>query len=800
MNAALLAHALDRLAGTTRVLYVAAHPDDENTRLLAYLANGRHITAAYLSMTRGGGGQNLIGAEQGELLDVIRTEELLAARSIDNAHQRFTRMRDFGYSKRAEETFENWGREEALADVVWVVRTFQPDVIVTRFNERPPNHGHHTASAVLAREAFEAAADPARFPEQLVRGVTPWRATRLVHNFPTWRGDTPPEGSLTQDVGGYDPRFGRSFGELAAHSRSQHKSQGFGVAGERGELLEHFVHLAGTKAEGDLLSGVAHGWVERLGEPAAPFAQAVQQARRVLHRDRPEQALPHLLEARRALAALPASPRVEDARAEVTRLIAACAGLFIRATAARPAATPGEDVELSVEVVARRPSMWRLMKVDLPGGGAAGTDVALEVGKKQVVKARFAVPEDAEVSVPYWLREPPDGGRYTVREQALVGTPRSSPALHVTVALRQGDTGEVLQFPTPVVFAWTDPVQGERVREVSVQPPATVTATRDAVLSTNGKPAPLVLRVRAAQDEVTGQVSLTLPAGWRATPEAVPVSLARAGDEVQVRFALTHQKGAPAGVVRPVIRVGAASWSFREDVIDYPHIPYRVILQPSTVRAVPLQITLPKGPVAYVRGSGDTVAEDLSHIGLKVDVLDDAALLTSDLSRYPTVVLGVRAYNTRPAVTAAHQRLMRYVEGGGTLVVQYNTHNHFAPLRAPIGPFPLEVGRDRVTDEAATVTAVSPRHPALRTPNLLGEADWEGWVQERGIYFGAKWDERYAPLFEMADAGESPLRGSTLYARHGKGRYVYTGLAFFRQLPAGVPGAYRVFANLMGAK
>ena len=293
MHAGNLAHALDRLAVTGRVLYVAAHPDDENTRLLTYLANARHLTVAYLSMTRGGGGQNLIGREQAELLDVIRTEELLAARRIDGARQKFTRMRDFGYSKSAQETFATWGHDEALADVVWVVRTFQPDVIVTRFDEKPPNHGQHTASAMLAREAFSAAADPERFPGQLALGAKPWQATRIVYNVPTWRAEPPPEGAVTLDVGEYDPRSGLSYGELAARSRSQHQSQGFGVAGERGPVIERFVTLAGPATAGDLLDGVPLGW-ERFGDGGKPVGHALEQARSRLDRDRPERAVPAL--------------------------------------------------------------------------------------------------------------------------------------------------------------------------------------------------------------------------------------------------------------------------------------------------------------------------------------------------------------------------------------------------------------------------------------------------------------------------------------------------------------------------
>lgn len=801
MNAAELAHTLDRLSGTARVLYVAAHPDDENTRLLAYLANGRHVNAAYLSMTRGGGGQNLIGGEQGELLDVIRTEELLAARRLDGAVQRFSRVRDFGYSKRADETFGIWGREEALSDVVWILRTFQPDVIVTRFSENPPNHGHHTASAILAREAFTAAADPSRFPEQLSQGVKPWQARRVVHNFGTWRGDKPPEGALVMDVGGYDPRRGLGHGELAALSRSQHKSQGFGMPGERGPLLEHFVHVAGERAQKDLLDGVVMDW-SRYGEAAKPFVQAIAQAKEALHPDRPEQVLPHLWRAHEALKGLPDDPRLRGARHDVERMLVAASGLFVRATAKQPAVVPGSEVELSVEVSARRPSDWTVRSLRVGTDAAVTMNEALKVGEKRVLPLKHSVPAEAQVSVPYWLREAPERGRYRVPEQRLVGEPRGPSPLEVEVELSPSgsEKARTLRWRVPLQFAWTDPVHGERLRPLLLQPPATVTPTREAILSANGKPAPLVVRVRAAQDGVEGEVTLALPNGWKATPAKHEVKLAKAGDETQVRFELTHDKAAQGGDVRPVVTVAGRGWSFREDVIDYAHIPFQTVLQPSQVRAVPVQLRLPKGRVGYVRGSGDTVAEDLAHVGVQVELLDDATLRTGDLSRFRAIVLGVRAYNTREAVRASHERLMRYVERGGTVVVQYNTNNWFAPLHMSIGPFPLELGRDRITDETARVDFVEPKHPVLRAPNVLTPADFDGWVQERGIYFAAKWDDRYQPLFRIADPEEEPLTGSTLHVRHGKGSYVYTGLAFFRQLPAGVPGAYRLFVNLLGTK
>jgi len=787
MDAGHLAHAVDRLGVTARVLYVAAHPDDENTRLLAYLANARHVTAAYLSMTRGGGGQNLIGSEQAELLDVIRTEELLSARRIDGAQQRFTRMRDFGYSKTAKETLEIWGHDQALADVVWVIRTFQPDVIITRFDETPPNHGHHTASAILAREAFTAAADPSRFPGQLKDGVKIWQATRLVHNFPTWRDEPAPEGALSLDVGAYDARLGLSFGELAALSRSQHRSQGFGVSGERGPSVERFVPLGGTPAAKDILDGIPLGW-DRFGKAGAAVGRSIDEARAKLSRDEPERAMPALLAARAALDALPDEPRVRDAKAAFEPVLAAVSGLFVRATSPVPLMVPGQSAELSVEVVLRRPAGLTLKRLAYPDKTSLDVGATLVTNEKKVVKHDTKVPETTGVSIPYWLTSP-------VAKPALIGQPRDPAPLNV-IATFETKSGS-FDVTLPVLYSWTDPARGERLREVLVAPAATVTPARTASMSVNGKPAPVVLRVRAAKDGVKINVTLPAPSGWRVEPASAAVELARAGDEATVRFSVTPLTGATSVELFPALDGSTAS-SVREDVIDYPHIPIQDVLQAARLRVVPLTATVPEGVIGYIEGSGDSVADDLAHIGMRVELIDDEALRSADLSRFHAIVVGIRAFNTRATLRAQQDRLMKYVEGGGTLVVQYNTQSRLGPLEGRVGPYPLTVGRGRVTEERAVMTALVPDHELLTRPNRIGPSDFDGWVQERGLYFAETWDPKYTPIFSAFDTDEKPLEGSLLFAHYGKGRYVFTGLAFFRQLPAGVPGAYRLFLNLIG--
>jgi len=792
MHAGTLAHELDRLANTGRVLYIAAHPDDENTRLLAYLANARHLDTAYLAMTRGGGGQNLIGAEKAELLDVIRTEELLAARRTDAASQRFTRMRDFGYSKTATETLAVWGHEQALADVVWVIRSFRPDVLIARFSEQPPNHGHHTASATLAREAFAAAADPARFPEQLERGVEPWQALRLLRNVSHWREDPPPPDSVPIEVGGYDARLGVSYGELAALSRSQHKSQGFGAAGQRGSIVERFVLVAGAGLESDILDGVDSSWA-RFGAPGKAFGDALDRARADLNRDRPENAIPALLAARAAAAALPDVARVRDARHALDRVIAAAAGLFVRAAAARPEVTPNGSLPVTLEVVVGRADAVDVRRVTVPDRHQTAPG-KIERGERREISHEVEV-RDAPITVPYWLAQPSQAGRQTVTDPRLVGAPKGPAALEVEVEIEIG--GQAIRLATPVVYAWTDRVHGERIRDVQVVPPATVTPLRDAVLFPGGRPSIVALRVRSASAPLDGEVSLNLPPGWQSQPPAQTLHFDEATREQVVQFTVTPAKDAGAVAVEPIVRVGDESWSYRDDTIDYPHIPVQQVLRPVSVRLVPLDLELPQGTIGYVPGSGDTVADDLRSVGARVDIVDDETLRAGDLGSFAAILVGIRAYNTNPVLHSAHPRLMDYVENGGTVVVQYNTHSRWSPLDTAIGPYPLELGRGRVTDETAAVQLLAPVDPALHRPNRITDADFDGWVQERGLYFGETWDDHYQPLLAIADAGEDPLRGSLLIARHGRGRYVYTGLSFFRQLPAGVPGGYRLLANLL---
>jgi len=793
---------LERLGVVGTVLYVAAHPDDENTRLLAWLANARGLRAVYLSLTRGDGGQNLVGAELGPLLGLIRTHELIAARAIDGAEQRFSRAVDFGYSKSAEETLGIWGKDEVLADVVRVVRELRPDVIVTRFSTAPPNHGHHTASALLAREAFTLAADPARLSD---RGPA-HRAARIFENKSHWRFKEGEDLSryLAIDVGGFSPLIGRSYTELAADSRTMHKSQGFGSAPAFGPQLEYFEPSipeawpapmpTGTK---DPLAGLDFTWARHPGTEA--LRKRIAEAQRAFVPAHPERLLPHLAKVHAALSALPAdNPDKAYKLAELEDLLLACAGLVLDARAKTPIAIPGEPLAIAATAVARVPSD----PADKPARIAAtfpdGTRTeARALAFNQVDLREHTLTVDAPHSTPYWLRAPQAGGLFSPAPP-FDGTAPTGPA-DLSVRFSIELAGVAFERAVPVRHGWVDPVHGERFRPVEVLPPVTLTPTSDVRMFPGAAARTVDVRVRAHGAKRTGEVRLAAPAGWKVAPASRAFTLEAEG-ETLVHFDVTPAGAAPVELALTAVTAGVTV-SRAEAVIDHLHVPRTTILSPATIRAIPLDLAIGGAQIGYIAGAGDAVAQSLEQVGYQVTVLEPAALGREDLSRFSAIIAGIRAYNVAPELRHHHLALMRYVEGGGTYLVQYITSTRFRPLGdMPIGPFPFTIDQGRVTDERAELRALDPAHPALTTPNRLVPGDYAGWVQERGLYFADTWDPRYVPLFSANDMGDKPLEGGVITARHGKGAFVYTGLAFFRQLPEGVPGAYRLLANLLAHK
>lgn len=768
---------IEQLQVVGSVLYVAAHPDDENTRLLSWLTGERGLDATYLSMTRGGGGQNLIGAEQAELLGVIRTGELLAARSLDGARQRFTRMRDFGYSRSSEETLALWDRDQALADVVQAFDELRPDVVITRFPTEGQTHGHHLASAILARDAFDAAT---------------WRPARLLRNVSHWSltPDTDTSAWWEIDVGGFDPLSGASWGEVAARSRTMHKSQGFGAAPQVGPQREYLEHLAGSRPSGpDPFADLDLTWSRFPG--TQKLVKTLDQAARQFDPRAPQAVLPTLARAHALMSQVPDDHWRARKLADLEQVMADCAGLWVTARADRPAVAPGEPLTITLTALARNAAPVTVHAVRLITSDARdlGQVSGVPLAHHQPWSAELTVPAPDTLTVPHWLAEPPSPFRYEIGDPAWRTQPDTPAVLQAAFDVTLA--GQRLTLQRPVTFAWTDAVDGERVQPAEVLPPVTATFAQQALVfpADGSGVARLTLQATTA---TSGTLSLD-PGGFSVEPATIPFQLAE-GEEKVVELAVSVQDGATPHVLTVTVD-GAPAYG--RAVIDYPHLPRRTILQPASLQVVPVE--LERGPVqriGYVMGSGDKVPDALRAVGYTVDELDEVALL-GDLSSYDAVVLGVRAFNTRPRLLSLHDALMAYVAGGGRLIVQYNTNNRFNPLDAPIGPAPLEIGRDRVTDETAPLTPTDPQHPALTTPNALTEADFQGWVQERGLYFARSWDPIYQPVFSTQDPGHEPLLGSTLVARHGEGVFVYTGLSFFRQLPAGVPGAYRLFANLL---
>jgi LmbE family N-acetylglucosaminyl deacetylase len=809
-NAAAIASGLRKLDAVGSVLYVAAHPDDENTALLAYLANGLHVRTAYLSVTRGDGGQNLIGSEQGPALGLIRTQELLAARRLDGAEQFFTRARDFGYSKSPDETLRIWGKDAVLADMVQVIRHFRPDVIITRFSPLPSDtHGHHTASAMLAVEAFHAAADPKFHPEQLSSTVTPWQARRLYWNRSSW--NIKPTDDLKDhvkiDVDTYDPLLGLSYGELAADSRSMHKSQGFGVARSRAPDLEYFKQLedatgsAGHVPAG-LFDGIDLGWSRVAG--GARVRSLIEKAIRGYNPAAPAASIPALAAIDAALDGVGDAGWRAQKKSETRDLLLACAGLFAEATAPDFRVTPGATIDVEVTAINRSgaavvldglrfPFAAEAQRIGKPltgppkDGGAAAA-----LTEKQAVH----IPIDFPPTTPYWLASPPEPGLYRVTDPEWIGAPEGS-TLGVELMFTVG--GRHLIVTRPIAYKWTDPVMGERYRPLEITPVVSVAPESRVLMFPDGANRTLSVRVSAPAGAVAGTLRFEPPAGWTVQPASAPFALPAKGAEAVLSFTV-RPSGRPAvGTLHAIADVEGRHLSREVVHIVHPHIPIQTYLLDADVRLVQVDLATGGRRIGYIPGPGDEVAPALRGVGYDVTILGDADLDAGPaaLRRFDAIVTGVRAFNVSERLRAAHATLMAYVQAGGVLVVQYNTNNRLAPLTAPLGPMPFDIGQQRVTDETAAVTLAAPQHAAVTSPNRLGPADFEGWVQERGLYFADKWDPHYETPLAMHDPGEPPLSGSLLWARAGQGTFVYTGLAFFRQLPAGVPGAFRLFANLL---
>ncbi len=782
LDSAQIRLALEKLNVLGRVLYVAAHPDDENTSLISYWANGALYDTAYLSITRGDGGQNLIGPELREQLGVIRTQELLAARKIDHGRQFFTRANDFGFSKSADETLRIWDREKILADVVWVIRKYRPDLVVTRFpTEDSETHGHHTASARLTSEAFKIAADPKRFPEQL-KFVQPWQPTRLLWN--SWQSFRPekfdPTGFIPLEAGGYQPLLGKSYPEIAAASRSQHKSQGFGAEIRRGARKEYFKFLDGKPVgDGGIFEGVDTSWsrLPKGGEVTGKLNDLLQN----FDSTQPSKSVSALLDLRKTLNALGDDPWVAQKRMELDGIIGACLGLHLEAVTEKAVAQPGEELAIQVEAINRSPLSVTL-KSPVPD--------ALPPNELKTEKMTITVPKDLPYTEPYWLRQPGTIGTYTVADQTLIGQPENPPPVPVEVTVEVG--GQEITYALEPRFRQVDRVAGETSESLVIAPPAFVELPQPVFVFGDLKAKAITVRVVATAEHFSSEVSLRAPAGWKVEPASFPVQLEGAGSETSSTFQVTPPAASGEGGLRAFL--GGTPASSRQR-IDYPHIEPQTLISPARARLVRAKIGNAAKLVGYIPGAGDAIPECLREIGSDVKVLSDGEIKAENLKQFDAVVLGVRAYNVHPERIGAWSReLLTYAQDGGVVVAQYNTTPGPKPDQLP---HPLQVSHDRVTDETAEVRMLAPDHPALNFPNKITAEDFAGWVQERGLYFPDQWDAGWTPLLSSNDPGEKARDSGLLVTKVGQGWFVYTGYSFFRELPAGVPGAYRLFANLI---
>ncbi len=799
--------AIQKLNVLGSALYVAAHPDDENTRMIAYLANVERVETAYLSLTRGDGGQNLIAPDISELLGLTRTQELLAARRVDGGRQFFSRANDFGFSKHPDETFTIWDKQQVLADAVWVIRQWRPDVMILRFDPRAPGstHGHHTASALIGMEAFDLAGDPAAFPEQLAY-VEPWQPRRLYWNAYSWGDTRLPEHTdstklIRVDINTYLPKLGESIAEIAARSRSQHKSQGFGSAGSRDRTTEQLELLKGDDRDADEkpFAGIDLSW-DRVEGGAALTAQLREIADN-FNFDDPAASVPALVAAYRSMRALPDSYWKNKKLTELQQVITGALGLYVEAAVDAPFATPGDTVTAIVEVANRSALDVSVQHIGLHGPASPwaayppGEATPLPVNAPLRDTLTYVVPADQADSGPYWLAETWKLGMYTVADQQLRGRPESEDPVTAFLLLRVA--GEVVVTEVPVRYHYTDPVAGEQFQPFEVLPPAFVEVGETSFLFTSDEARSVAVKVTSAVDSLQASLSLEVPDGWRVSPAVQEVTVERRGQERFYVFQLTPSATQSQGRITPRLRADGATYTRRLVRIEHPHIPTQLATLDGGAAVARVALETAGRTVGYLPGAGDAIPEALQAMGMDVTVLHDAEASVGNLNQYDAIVVGIRAYNTLDRMPVYQPRLLDYVRNGGTLIVQYNTNRGLEIPEEELGPYPLELSRDRVTVEEAPVKLLAPDHPVLNYPNKITAADFEGWVQERGLYFPNKWAPEYTAILGSQDPGEDAHDGGLLVAEYGAGHFVYTGYSFFRELPAGVPGAYRLFANLI---
>lgn len=811
------------------VLYIAAHPDDENTQLIAYLANEKCLRTGYLSLTRGDGGQNLIGSEKGVELGVIRTQELLAARRIDGGEQFFTRAYDFGYSKSPKETFSKWNKDSLLSDVVWVIRNFRPDIIITRFaTDGSGGHGHHTASAILAEEAFDAAADSTRFPEQL-EYVSVWKTRRMFWNVSTRFANPNADMSpyIKLDVGGYNPLLGKSYGEIAAESRSMHKSQGMGTAAQRGEYFEYFKPLKGDTTDlKDIFEGM--DFTRKDGRNKKIIDKAIKKYLNNNIQDATNSLVKLYFEGDKNIPKnildkyFPLQQNYYNPM--LLKIILNMNGIMLESFVEGSDKYSGDSITIKAFAINRSNLSISLKDINLSlfdkisSKELNGYELLNIVLKKNVPSNKIyniKLPDVVFPSSMNWLIYQPVSNKFIVNEQTHVGK-----AYYLTTGInvryRLIINGKHFTIYDKVIVKSVDPERGELYNHLIFTPPVMINLQQKCFVFGDEKEKEIKIVIKAGQDSVKGIVFMeaSRDKDWIVksdsegikskydNPEVAHIdfSLNKKGEEKIVSFFVK----APANNSESKLKLTASLQNNRPHTytkgmkeIKYDHIPIQTLFPEAEAKLVRLDVNKKIKRLGYIPGAGDEVQSCLSQLGYEVITITDDMLTKENLSQFESIITGVRAYNTNEKLSTYKQKLMDYVSNGGNLIVQYNTNSFVGPFKGDIGPYPFKITRDRVTDENASVNFELPNHPVLNTPNKITSADFAGWIQERCIYTAGDVDAKYEMPLSMADPDEKANKGSLIIAKHGKGSFIYTGLAFFRELPAGVPGAYRLLVNMI---
>lgn len=784
---------LQKLHSLKRVLYIAAHPDDENTRALAWFSLAEKAETAYLSLTRGDGGQNLIGNELSENLGVLRTQELLAARSYDKAKQFFTRAVDFGYSRSADESFEKWGKDEILSDVVLVIRQFKPDVIITRFpTDGRGGHGHHTASAMLALEAFDKAADPNYLPDQVSK-YGAWKTTSIYWNTSVWWDqslDSTAEKDpnyVVKDIGTYNQQLGQSYNEIGTIARSQHKCQGFGAIIERGSRKEYFYYMGGERIENSFFEHNTNSWSELI---SPDFEAKMVDLLENFNFRYPDNMIPNLVEIWTELQKLPASLFKTEKLDRCTNLILDCLGLHMELLAQDFSVVSGNKISVNAEFINRSSYDIKITEIEFPD-----KKISIEknnwLQENQVFNQEFTLTNNQQVSNPYWLNAA-FTNLFEVNNEDHLGMAEAPAMLQGKIRFKL--LGREFEITRPVIYKWRDPSYGERQRNLISTPEFTVNFDREIAVANVKSELTLQMKIHSFKDSLDDRVALIPPIGWKISPSTIPFTIPNKHGELFFEVQLTPSKKAKRGPVIIKNSNGEALKSYTE--IDYDHISTRSIFKEASLECVKLDIDIEEGNIAYIKGVDDAVPQAIEQMGFPVDIYEVEDLANVKLKDYMTVVLGIRIYNVHPELSNYHEELYKYVEEGGNLIMQYNTASRSA-TDLKYGPIPFEISRNRVTEEDAKATILQPEHVIFNEPNAITLADFDGWVQERGLYFASNWDPAYTPLISWHDKDLDPEEGALIVAEYGKGRFIYTGISFFRELPNGVVGAYRLFANML---